>query len=234
MAELLVAGVQPLPGALSGPASRLAPGSAAAWPGDGRRDRDGPSFFCISRAGSSGLLEWRSRRRVSARSTERGCTRTPKACSIRPGSCAGRSAGSASSCSLAQARIRSASLLAMRGPVRAGSSPSSPRTPARRPRRSTRGGRPERRGGLGHRGAAGPDLAHDLDLDPHRVLGVDQSLPRYSGSVTCSGRGSRHRAAASAASLGSCVPWCPAMPPPHPDQCQTDFAEPASGSTLLR
>ena len=72
------------------------------------------------------LLECRSRRRASARSTERGCARTPKASSIRPVSCAGRSAGSAVSRSPAQARISSVSLCPLRGPGRAGTSPSSP------------------------------------------------------------------------------------------------------------
>jgi hypothetical protein len=50
------------------------------------------------------------------------------------------------------------------------------------PRRLQRGGRgvvrgpgvPERRGGLGDRGAAGPDLAHHLVLDLHRVAGVEE------------------------------------------------------------
>jgi hypothetical protein len=47
---------------------------------------------------------------------------------------------------------------------------------------------------------------------------------RDSGSVTCSGCGFRQRVSASAASLGSRLPCCPAMPPPHPDCCQNDFA----------
>ena len=121
------------------------------------------------------LLEWRSRRRASAFSTERGCTRTPEASAIRSGSCAGRSAGSAASCSSAQARISSVSLLAPRGPGRAGTSPSSPEDSSAAAARVVRGaGVPERRGGRGDRGAAGLDLAHHLVLDLHRVPGVEE------------------------------------------------------------
>ena len=86
MTQLLVAGIQPAAGNTEpGRHPGGAPGSAAAWPGEGRRGRDGSSSFLRRGRVGQRLLEWRSRRRASARSTERGCTCTPKASGDRTG-----------------------------------------------------------------------------------------------------------------------------------------------------
>ena len=121
------------------------------------------------------LLEWRSRRRASARSTERGCTRTPKASSIRSGSCAGRSAGVGGQLLLGPGEDLLGQLAGAARPGPGGHQPFQPGGLQRGGRGVVRGaGVAERRGGLGDRGAAGPDLAHHLVLDLHRVPGVEE------------------------------------------------------------
>ena len=121
------------------------------------------------------LLEWRSRRRASARSTERGCTRTPKASSIRSGSCAGRSAGIGGQLLLGPGEDLLGELAGAARPGPGGHQPFQPGGLQRGGRGVV--GRPgvaERRGGLGDRGSARLDLAHHLVLDLHRVPGVEE------------------------------------------------------------
>ena len=53
MTQLLVAGIAPVPGAVTWPASGQVPGSAAAWPGEVGGDGDGCSSFPGARADRS-------------------------------------------------------------------------------------------------------------------------------------------------------------------------------------
>ena len=190
---------------------RLVPGSAAAWPGDGSRDRDGSSSF-LAGAGRSAAFGV-ALPAAGQRSLDRaGVHAHAEGLLDRSGSWAGRRPGPAELLLGPGEDF----LGELAGPARPGPRGHKPVQPGGLQcggRGVVRGaGVAERRGGLGDRGAQALTLRTISYLTCTASRASKKSLAPNSGSVTCSGCGFRQRAPASAASLGSGLVSRLAMP----------------------
>ena len=113
--------------------------------------------------------------RASARSTERGCTATPKRSSMAWARSRERRDGSASAACLANSTTSSVSLWARRGPGRAGTRAGQARAvEGGRSLIERRAGEPERRRRGAHGVALDAHPAHHLVLHLHQIAGVEK------------------------------------------------------------